>query len=370
MGKTEPAVVHVRTSERRAFKRCPQRWAWAYLDGLRSKETAHALWFGSGIHEALAHYYQPGLKRAKDFVEVWESWCDDGSGDGQYAKVSELGDAYIEARELGVIMLLGHLAKWGEVDKKWDFIQSEMPFQVRIPLDDGTYIEYDGTFDGVYVDGNDRKKIKLLENKTAKAITRNHLSLDDQAGSYWAIAQTILKKRGVLKARQNIDGIQYNYLRKGIPDERPVNAAGYATNKPTKAHYAASVELQKAADMSEFKLGRLSADALAKLAEEHNIPIVGEVSKTQPAPLFERFYIKRTAPERRTQVQRIKDEALWMNSARNGELPIIKNPTMDCSWDCAFFAMCELHEQGVDWEDFRDQVFVSHDPYADHRKVA
>lgn len=366
----EPVVVHLRTSERRAFKRCPQRWKWAYLDGLVSKETSHALWFGSGIHEALADYYQPGTKRGKDFVQVWEDWCDNGSGDGMYSPVNELGDAYIESRELGIIMLLGHAAKWGDIDKKWDFIQPEMSFQVKIPLADGTYIEYDGTFDGVYVDGNDRKKIKLLENKTAKAISRNHLSLDDQGGSYWAVAQTILKHRGILTGRQNIDGIQYNYLRKAVPDERPMTPDGYYTNKPTKPQYATDAALQEASGLSEFKLGRMKVSELEELAKSSGIVVLGEVSKSQPPPLFERFYIKRTANERRTQIQKIKDEALWMKAAREGALPIIKNPTNDCSWDCSFFAMCELHDQNVDWEQFRDQVFTVHDPYADHRKPA
>jgi hypothetical protein len=59
-----------------------------------------------------------------------------------------------------------------------------------------------------------------------------------------------------------------------------------------------------------------------------------------------------------------------MNAMRRGELPVYKNPTMDCSWDCAFFQMCELHEQGPGWEDFRDAVFTTQDPYADHRKSA
>lgn len=368
MGKAEPAVVHIRTSERRTFKRCVLRWKWAYLDGLRSKETAHALWFGSGIHEALAHYYSPGLKRPKDFVEVWEAWCDNGSGDGEYSPVNELGDAYIESRELGIIMLTGYAKKWGEVDCKWDFIQPEMPFQVMIPLDDGTKIQYDGTFDGVYIDGNDRNKFKLLENKTAKAINRNHLSLDDQGGSYWAIAQTILKHRGILSAKQNIAGIQYNYLRKAIPDERPQNDDGYFTNKPTKAHYVAA--LTGVDGWTEFKLSRMKIDELESIAAANHYLVTGEVSKTQPPPLFERFWIKRTPRERQSQIQAIKDEALWMKAAREGALPIIKNPTMDCSWDCSFFAMCELRDAQSDWEDFRDQVFVHHDPYADHRKPA
>ena len=367
MASVEPAVVHVRTSERKYFKRCIQRWWWAYMDGLHTKDPSHALWFGSGIHEALAHYFAPGLKRNKDFVEVWEAWCDNGSGDGMYSKVEDLGDKFIESRELGIAMLLGHAATWGEYDAKLDFIQPEFPFQVRIPLDDGTWIEYDGTFDGVFIDKNDRNKVKLLENKTAKAISIKHLWGDDQAGAYWAIASTILRKRGILKARQNIAGIQYNFLRKSMPDGKTRNADGYVTNKPTKAQYVAQMMKSRA---DEFKLSRLKIDDLALVAEERGITVYGDISKVQPSPLFVREFVKRTPPERAQQIQRIKDEALHINAVRNGLLPVTKTPTEDCSWDCSFFEMCQLHEQRVDWEHFRKSVYVVDDPYKDHRKVA
>lgn len=366
----EPAVVHIRTSERRAFHRCVQRWWWSSREGLTNKDPSHPLWFGSGIHEALAHYYQPGLKRGKDFVEVWEKWCDDGSGDGMYSPVGELGDRFIESRELGIIMLTGYAKRWAEIDKKWDFIQAEMPFQIRIPLDDGTEIEYDGTLDGVYRDKGDRNKIKLLENKTAKVISTKHLSLDTQAGSYWAIAYTLLRHKGILGVKDNIAGINYNFLRKAIPDDRPCTPEGYYTNQPTRVHYAASKELQYASDISEFKLGRMTVGALKELAEKHSIVVLGEISKTQPSPLFEREFIRRTPAERRSQIQHIKNDALWMNAAREGALPITKNPTMDCSWDCQFFEMCELQEQNSDWEAYRNQVYVIRDPYEDHRKSA
>lgn len=330
-----------------------------------------ALWFGSGIHVALAHYYgQQGYKRNLDFVEVWEKWCDEGDSDNLcYLPVNEMGDDWVQARELGINMLLGYHKQW-EGDPTWDFIQPEMPFQVRIPLDDGTAIQYDGTFDGVFRDKS-TKKVKLLENKTAKAISFKHLSLDDQGGSYWAVAGTILRHKGILKPRENIYGIEYNFLRKAMPDPRPRDADGYYTNKPTKSHYVEQLRVGRLRPgISEFKLGRLKIEQLQDVAAANGITVLGEVSKVQPSPLFERTFIKRTVKERLSQIQKIKDEALWINAAREGKLPITKNPTNDCSWDCAFFQMCELHEQGVGWKDFRDSVFAITDPYADHRKPA
>lgn len=364
--KPEPAVIHVRTSERRYFKRCPQRWKWAYPGGLTTRDPSHALWFGSGIHEALAHYYKPGTKRAKDFIEVWENWCDNGSGDGIYMPAQEYGSEYIEARELGIEMLRGHALFW-DFDKDWDVIQPEMPFQVRIPLDNGTIIQYDGTFDGVYR-SRSTKKIRLMEHKTAKSISFKHLSLDDQAGAYWAVAYTILRNRDILKAKQQIEGIQYNFLRKAMPDLRPVDSEGYRTNKPKKAHYVEA--LTDIDGWTPTELGKKKLDELESIAAANQLVILGERSATQPSPLFERHFVKRTPRERKQQIQKIKDEALWIQAAREGTLPIIKNSTMDCSWDCAFFEMCELHDARMDWEEFRDALFVVKDPYADHRKAA
>jgi hypothetical protein len=50
----------------------------------------------------------------------------------------------------------------------------------------------------------------------------------------------------------------------------------------------------------------------------------------------------------------------------------MKNPTKDCSWDCAFFRMCQLDEHGdqESVQDMKEALFVKRDPYADHRKSA
>jgi hypothetical protein len=64
-------------------------------------------------------------------------------------------------------------------------------------------------------------------------------------------------------------------------------------------------------------------------------------------------------------------EVEHMDTMRYGELPLYKNPTRDCSWDCEFYTMCKLHELGGnDWQEYRDSVFKVKDPYADHRKSA
>lgn len=330
-------VPLLRTSERVAFKRCPQRWWWSYREGLRPiGQPSNPLWFGTGWHLALALWYKPGKKRGVDPRETWKKYCEDEirfvksnattwEGDKAETKVAE----YTEATELGLGMFDGYLERFGN-DDSWDVLAPEQTFQVLIPDPANpkqALIEYDGTFDGAYIDEDDGR-LKLMEHKTAAAISTKHLSLDDQAGSYWAIATNVLRHQGLIRPKQTLAGITYNFARKAKPDPRPMNADGLYLNKD------------------------------------------GSVSKTQGSPRFVREFITRTAQERRTQIQRIQNEALAMEAFREGDLPLYKNPTKDCSWDCDFFDMCELQESSSDWEDFRDAMFRVEDPYKDHRKAA
>ena len=324
---SEPAII--RTSERLAFKRCPTRWHWGWRMGLVPKgEIANALWFGTGIHYALAEWYcGPGAKRGPHPSETWEKWVGDSL---RYMRTATSDnyqeDKYIEARALGTAMLSGYISLYGN-DDSWSVIAPETSFQISIPSRSGNRIlaTYAGTFDLVYRDLKD-DRIRLGEHKTAKIIDTKHLPLDDQAGSYWAVASTILENTGELKKGEVIESINYNFLRKALPDERPKNGLGQRLNKN------------------------------------------GTVSKIQPPPLFLREEVYRSPRERSNQIERIAAEASWMNAIRTGKAPLYKTPTRDCSWDCSFYEMCLLHERGGnDWRDYKKEMYKVEDPYSAHR---
>lgn len=332
MGRAaEPPIL--RTSERKDFKRCPQRWEWAWRYGLRKKgRPADPLWFGIGVHEALAQWYPPGLKRGRHPAEFWADWVD---GEENIIKASLANsdrwdeDEWVNAAELGTAMLNGYVERYG-TDPSWEVIAPEQAFDIEIPNRSGTgvLVNYCGKFDLVYRDLID-DTIWLGEHKTAKQISTAHLSLDDQAGSYWAIASKILQHKGVLRRGDVISGIMYNFLKKARPDDRKQDEQGRYLNKN------------------------------------------GSVSKNQPTPLFLREAVDRTRGERATQLRRIQNEATWMRLARKNPEIIFKTPTRDCSWDCQFFQMCEVQEKGgSDWKEFRDAMFRQEDPYLDHRKSA
>lgn len=330
----------LRNSERKDFKRCEWRWYQRWDQGLvpKGKPALH-FWFGIGVHEALAQWYQPGIKRGVHPADYWVDWVAD---EEEYIRTNQLDtgnfedDSYVDAKLLGEQMLVGYVDTYG-IDDNWDVIATEQTFQLDIPnviSDLATAVSdtrdilsiYAGTFDGVYRDLID-DSIWLMEHKTAKSITLGHLALDDQAGSYWAVATKILRHKGLIGKREQIKGIMYNFLRKALPDDRPENEQGEKLNKN------------------------------------------GEVSKQQPAPLFVREPVDRTRRQAAMQLRRIQNEALRIDMLRRDPDRLTKNTTRECNWDCALYEMCLLHEQGTeDWKEYRDALFVSRDPYADHRK--
>jgi hypothetical protein len=370
----------IRTSERATFERCKAQWWWAWREGLvhRTKRQ-DALWFGEGVHLAFARWYTgPGTARGVEPAETWEEWAREG-----LASVKTMFDTedeeriarYEDAAELGRVMLEGHRARYGR-DEHMSIVQPEHSWHLDIPYPDWQEIwvadETDvmarlvGTYDKVYQDLRDGD-YWLGETKTAASISLRHLNLDNQAGTYWATATNELRRRGVLKKSQSIRGIEYDFLRKALPDDRPRDAEGYATNKPTKAHYAAALEAHTGSpDAAGKPWMKLTLEALEATAERAGLKVQGDRSKVQPPPLFLRHQVHRTRAENRAQLLRAQDQAMEMELFRRGMLKVTKNPTRECNF-CAFYDMCELQERGGDWETFRDLSYRAEDPYANHR---
>lgn len=336
------------------------------------------LWFGTLVHMALADWYLPGVKRGPHPAETFAKLAGEALHSVKVADATEEAMAeYVDGKELGIAMLEGYVKLYG-TDPQWSFISTEQTFQLEVPwpkddrqliwevTDGQILLTYAGSFDGVYRD-LETGRIELLETKTAKAIQTSHLPLDDQAGSYWAVASHVLAKQGLIKPGERISGINYNFLRKAFPDLRPRDAEGYATNKPLKAHYVTALADRPGCGNAK-QLGAMKLDDLAALAKQKRIAITGDRSKAQPTQLFLRYMENRTSAERRTQLSRIQNEAILMQAHRERLLPLIKNPTRDCTWDCDYAQLCELDERGGDTASHIEAAFRVADPYADHRK--
>lgn len=332
-----PAAPIIRTSERHDFKRCPQRWWWAWREGLKPVGADSApLWFGTGIHLAMEHFYGPGgAKRGKDMLKVWRDYARDGGT--VKMRSGEMNDPtqqpeWVDALKMGEDMLTGYMEMYGS-DSHVHVLAVEHPFQITIPsrsTKDPSCV-YAGKWDLLWRDLRD-DSLWLTDHKTAADMSTKHLTLDDQAGSYWALAAQFLRAQGSIGPKDRLKGIEYNILRKyAVPeDDRPMDADGMRLNKD------------------------------------------GSVSKKQPKPLdyrYKRERVHRTAREQASQIQRIAVEAEAMEWMREDPDRLYKTPTRDCSWDCSFFNMCELQERQADWQEFKSMAFKQVDPYADHREA-
>lgn len=325
--KTLPSL---RNSERTKFKRCLLAWWWAYRQGLVKQGPPNInLWFGEGIHLALAEWYGPGgFERGRDPRLTWRDFAAEEVRfiKAEFPRGFDMTE-YVEAGPFGEELLAGYLEHWGR-DESWEFLAVEHPFEILVPGADGAPVaRLFGTLDGVFRDWEEGRAVKVLETKTAKQIMTAHLALDDQRGTYFTVATQVLRERGLIKPSDQVTEIVYNFLRKGKRDDRPRNADGQALNKD------------------------------------------GTVSKTQPTPLFKRHGVMLSRSEMRRQVEKISAEVQAMDAYRSRQLPIFKTPTRDCSWDCDFYNMCLLDESNPeDVPDFKRAVYAVKDPYASYRK--
>lgn len=360
--------TYLRNSERGLFKRCQWAWEREYIDRMKlSGKESVALWFGTGVHLAMEHYYVPGTKRGIDPRETFTEYVKKSQADTKRINTYHDGNfsESVEALELGIDMLEGYMEHYGE-EPHIEVISAEQTFNVSVPFQEWTLdgrvdseASFVGTFDQVYRDLN-TGKIWLKDFKTASQLgssATQYLPLDDQAGSYWAVADYTLRKQGLIRKEESISGIVYDYLVKRKRDKRPRNPEGLATNKPQKKHYIAA--------LNEPGVDKLRLDDLKSLAEHRGIVVYGEVSASQPTPLLHREEVFRNPKERLKQIKRIQSDLEAMSIVRNRILPASKNPTRECSF-CSFREICELDESGQDWGIMKERVFTEWEPYAAH----
>lgn len=358
-------IVLIRNSERATFKRCRQKWHWAYELGLEPKRRKGALTFGTLMHACMEGYYPPGVKRGPHPAEIFEHlWRTEYLT--QFDQWDEEGNN-TDAFELGMQMCRGYVERYGK-DPDIEIIQPEQPFQVDVYDRDGKYLAtLVGRFDAI---GRNRRtgRLFVFEHKTGKSIelVRVNSGYGEQGLAYWFAANHWARENGILKPGQVIDGVLYNWLRKGMPnDTKARNPAGHLLNKPSKDRLKQECEERglPVKGTVEVLTERLTDDGC-------DVPQLGEIAKVQPSPLYGRQELLLDAANLNTFQKRLRREAVEMARVRERRQSIYKNPTKDCGWECPFVEACEVHEMGGDYKGILEFEFKPWDPYSDHELEA
>jgi hypothetical protein len=334
----------------------------------------YPLWFGSGIHYALAQYYRPGLKR--DPVEAFISWymlqLDGGivieeqldqthdrqpmaRGDSTFyvrGLIELLPDPNMEEfeihKELGIGMLT-YYKEYAEANDNFEVIVEEHTFSVPIYGPDGNILEAidprDGKVKQVHLRGTQDAIIQdlengqfgILEHKSAIAIGEDYhrkLEQDEQCTTYMVAAETEANIHDL--EYEKIDFTLYNALRKAFPRPPTELKSGlFSTNRQTE-----STTIQMLDTFIDERGLRNLVEETPKMSEYYNY--VKDIGDKQ---FIERTPVRRNRYELAAAKKLIYLEALDMLSE-----PRIY-PTKSGNWlclNCPFRAPCLATDDGSD----------------------
>jgi hypothetical protein len=227
-----------------------------------------------------------------------------------------------EYRDMGLAMLAEYERVYG--NEYMEVIGTEVA--LNVPLNPGK-LDLHMKLDLVYADK--QGLVWIRDYKTTKTWNLDHLVMDDQTSAYLVFALQALKDANYLGKNDRVHGMQYDFLRKGAPDERPRNALGQALN------------------------------------------VDGTVSKRQGSPMLQRVPIVRTRAS--LLGARVRLNAEFMGLYRESKSVrlvgpdvvniISKNPGFMCASTCEFFQVCKAHEEGIDVTEMLRSDFKRGNPY-------
>jgi len=255
--ETERRDIHI--SDVRLFKKCRQWWHFAspLRMNLESANPNKNLWLGTGVHVALAAYYDPKRnptqpREASVLLDAYSDWYADAEG--------RLAEAAPEVRgeilqELGLgFGMLKHYSLWARTHDQFDVLATEMQISVALPIVPGYHVYVAGTADGMIVrDG----ETWLVEWKTTSQFPDlNTLLFDEQCMAYlWMARQLadLISGPGEFKPPR---GTLYTFLRKKAPTEpKELIQGGWSQAKNIDSTFEAYLDHLKSrrADLKRYQ---------------------------------------------------------------------------------------------------------------------
>jgi hypothetical protein len=382
--KTE--VIPIHASDRATFKRCRRRWDWS--SPMRNNLVSRAdlsgvvlpLWFGSGVHWALAQYYNPTLQRdpVESFIYWYELVMHGGYVPYEHQELLEITydrkplrresaewwqvrgladilptsdlEPFEEHRLLGIGML-EYYRDYAARNDNFAVICEEHTFSIPVLADDGRpvyhidprddeekQVHLRGTQDAIIQD-LETGQFGILEHKTAVRIDEDYhrkLEKDEQCTTYMYAAELEAKLYDL--EYENISFVLYNALRKTYPKPPTELKSGiFSTNRQTES---TTPEL-----LEQFIRDR-GLEVVVE-SDEKLQAYVSYVAEVGDSQFIERTPVRRNRAEIESCGHRIFMEVQDMLSN-----PLIyPNPTGDYTClNCQFRAPCIAADDGGDYE--------------------
>lgn len=404
-------IIPIHTSDRATFKFCRRQWDWSSpaRRNLVRKVKVHGvnmnLWFGTGIHYALASYYHPVLK--EDPAKVFESWFatewdgglvsvseldyyadrdpmpdassprvrDEHTGEEVYSRwfvkgLSELipdpdVELFAEHKHLGIGMM-NFYKDYAARNDNFRVVVSEHTFSVPVLNSDGKVLQWtDYRTMPEWWEGNDLfpKEVHargrtdtivqdletgqygVIENKTVGNLNEDyfrHLDLDEQCTQYMYCSEREAEIYDL--EYKNIDFVIYNALWKKYPKPPTILGSGKPSIDRQKEMTTARL-FEKAMEDTPHLAMILQGDPKLQSYYQYLLDMGDKLFIQRGTP--EMQYVTRNKAQKDNAGKRLYFEAMDMLN----DPSIYPNPSKNYSClNCAFRAPCIQAERGDDYE--------------------
>lgn len=378
-------IVPIHASDRGTFKQCRRLWKWSspmnenLIPRVDMEGVNMALWFGTGIHHALAQYYNPILQR--DPVETFQAWYElqwNGgivteeqaelsfdrkpkqyvhNGTVQYT-VQGLNyllpdpdvEQFEEHRELGIGMLTFY-KEYADREDNFAVITEEHTFSVPVMTPDGFPLimkdPRDGRTKPVHLRGTQDAIIQdlesgqfgIMEHKSAIQVGEDYhrkLEKDEQCTTYMYAAEREAAIHGL--EYEKISFVLYNALRKAFPKPpTPVRNGLFSINRQSESTTYPML-------MDYIRENGLDVIVEGEEKLRNYVEYIKNVGDDQ--------FIVRTPVRRNRQEIESCGERVYMEAMDMLDNPrIYPNPTGHWSClNCRFRAPCIARDDGSNWE--------------------
>jgi hypothetical protein len=297
--------IFLTQSELQLFLRCQRKWWLSVYRKMRVKTVLPygALMLGTHVHDALAAKYGHGKDPLLVFDQIYAVLMANLPEDQVY-----LADRVVNDHELGRIMIEGYL-EWVAsegLDSQFEVIAAEQ--RVDVPFREGVRLL--GKLDLRVKTIHDQRR--FLDHKTCGSLTEplKTLHMDVQMKHYHLLEYLLAVEEGLDPTNGTMcDGGLYNMLRKV---KRTVKA------KPPF-------------------YGREPID--------HNV---------HELRMFYQHVYEISS--------RILELRRRLDAGEDGRVIAPPTPMSSCSWQCEWFAVCPMFDDGSRAEDFLMDMTVAHDP--------